>query len=148
MCVCKCREWGGQGLLRDIYSNVLVMSLAYVIIAGAFCEWAWVARSNVAVSLVASHFSAVVAVAYTQPSIVMYLTVICLYLFNVDACKHLFLSTYIVGSVLHDATAGDEQCSEAYYVLHNIEAASVVVRADGYCLQRLPAVADVHPNMD
>ncbi|KAL3151781.1 hypothetical protein ABBQ38_012755 [Trebouxia sp. C0009 RCD-2024] len=41
-------EWGGQGLLQDIYSNVLVMSLAYVIIAGAFCEWCWVARSSTA----------------------------------------------------------------------------------------------------
>ncbi|KAL0026270.1 hypothetical protein WJX77_007445 [Trebouxia sp. C0004] len=37
-------EWGGQGLLKDIYSNVLVMSLAYVISAGAFCEWCWIAR--------------------------------------------------------------------------------------------------------
>ena len=45
-----CREWGGQGLLKDVYSNVLVMSLAYVITAGAFCEWCWVARNAAWVS--------------------------------------------------------------------------------------------------
>ena len=45
-------------------------------------------------------------------------------------------------------TAGNEQCSEAHHVLDNFQAAYVVVRTDGYCLQRLPVVADVHPNLD
>ena len=38
-------------MLKDIYSNVLVMSLAYVISAGAFCEWCWIARQASLVSL-------------------------------------------------------------------------------------------------
>ena len=45
-------EWGGEGLLKDIYSNVLVMSLAYVISAGAFCEWCWIARQASLVRLI------------------------------------------------------------------------------------------------
>ena len=45
-------------------------------------------------------------------------------------------------------TAGHEQRSEAQHVLDNIQAAPVVVRTDGYCLQRIPAVADGHANMD
>ena len=44
--------------------------------------------------------------------------------------------------------AGNEQCSEAQHVLDNIQAAPVVVRFNGDCLQRLSAIADVHSNMD
>ena len=47
-------EWGGEGLLKDIYSNVLVMSLAYVISAGAFCEWCWIARQASLVRLISN----------------------------------------------------------------------------------------------
>lgn len=50
---CLRREWGGQGLLKDVYSNVLVMTLAYVITAGAFCEWCWVAKNAAWVSCTA-----------------------------------------------------------------------------------------------
>lgn len=73
-------------MLKDIYSNVLVMSLAYVIIAGAFCEWAWVARSNVAVSLVSSLHPYLLS----QLLILTYLYLLRYALFPEVASYHLF----------------------------------------------------------
>ena len=44
--------------------------------------------------------------------------------------------------------AGDEQCSEKRHVLQNSEAALMVVRAYGRCLQRFLATFDLNPKMD
>ena len=61
--------------------------------------------------------------------------------------SHAFDSVHVINARCGNI-AGNEQCSEAQHVLDNIQAAPVVVRFNGNCLQRLSAIADVHSNMD
>ncbi len=39
-----CSEWAGGGYLNDVHVKVMVVTLGYVMLGGAFCEWCWIAQ--------------------------------------------------------------------------------------------------------
>ena len=49
-----CSEWGGDnagGYLNDVHAKVMVVTLAYVVLGSAFCEWCWTVKGRSQVHL-------------------------------------------------------------------------------------------------
>lgn len=48
---CLCSEWAGGGYLNDVHVKVMVVTLGYVMLGGAFCEWCWIVKGRAKVWL-------------------------------------------------------------------------------------------------
>ena len=46
-----CSEWAGGGYLNDVHVKVMVVTLGYVMLGGAFCEWCWIVKGRAQVWL-------------------------------------------------------------------------------------------------